>query len=144
MEKVRTEWSQEKSESGQEGEVKQQRQVQVARKAGQRGQGAMREAREWDHNAKDESIGGITNDVDDLSKELEMARDKTGTDKAAFASNDDKSHRLPSDIDRGKKRGKENQRATADRSEAVAERERDRSKRQQKSRRRNMEEDTGS
>ena len=43
--------------------------------------------------------------MDDLSKELEMARDKTGTDKAAFASNDDKSHRLPSDIDRGGKKG---------------------------------------
>ena len=88
--------------------------------------------RKRESNARAEASGGIQEDMADLGKELERARDEAGMDGAALASPKSKAHTLASDIDSVRERydgGKAKHRATVDRSEAASRRERDEVKR---------------
>ena len=61
--------------------------------------------------------------MDDLGKELDRSRDEAETDGATLASDEDKAHRIASDIDRVMKRsrgGKANNRDAVDRAKLKA------------------------
>ena len=60
---------------------------------GNEDKGVVIKARERNHNAMYESIIGINKDMEILGKELEMARDKAGTDCATLTSVKSKSQR---------------------------------------------------
>ena len=58
----------------------------------------MRESRERDRNANAKAFRGIQEDMAELGKELERARDEVGTDGTALASAKAKTHTIASTI----------------------------------------------
>ena len=92
----------------------------------------MRESRERDRNANAKAFRGIQEDMAELGKELERARDEAGMDGASLASAKAKAHIFPSEINGVRERsegGEANQRAAVDRAKAASGRERYKAKR---------------
>ena len=58
----------------------------------------VREVRERECNTRDKAVGWINEDMAELGKDLERARDKAGTDGAALPSAGAKAHRIASNI----------------------------------------------
>ena len=61
-------------------------------------EGVVIEARDRERNSKAEAVGGIGEDMAELGKELERARDEVGTDGTALASAKAKTHTIASTI----------------------------------------------
>ena len=91
----------------------------------------MREARDRERNNRVKDVGGINNDMNDTSKEMERDQDKSGTAGYALTSTEVEGYRIAFKINglrERSKRAKTNQRAAVNRDDAVEVRDRDKAK----------------
>ena len=92
--------------------------------------GLVREVRDRKQNSRAKAFGGINKEMDNLGKELERSRHKSGTSRDSLVSANSKVNRLSSNLGKVRERSKRYkayQNSDINGSKAAAERKRDRS-----------------